>query len=358
MLKKALIIGCCNDAVTKAQREPFADSHRDLRNTLALTIEQIKADTLAEIERTCLKHPSDILFLMPSWRETPEELEHSIRVMRESAPERKLIFMDPFAQASSNFFNVLPYVDAFLKRQHLKDVQQYHNQFIGGNAFTDFLAKRFQFDFSDWSVGSPIPRGYEHRIVAGWNLGTANRFRKALHQNLWSTLRRPRKDIDVFCRLSLGSQTKKEWYCDYRLAAVNALKPLERDYTVIATAGFIEASEFVPPRQYLQELKRSRIVFSPFGWGESCWRDFEAICYDCLLIKPSMEHIITEPNIFIKDQTYVAVEWDFSDLEEKCRYYLDHPDEMHRIVNNARQVYEEYFQQKKFVKKIENLVAA
>lgn len=152
----------------------------------------------------------------------------------------------------------------------------------------------------------------------------------------------------------MGSSQKKEWYYQYRQTALEALQPLASDYQIV-TSGKTEGG-LVPYHQYLQEIKKSRIVFSPFGWGEMCWRDFEAICYDCLLVKPSMSHIETEPNIFVEGKTYVSVKWDFSDLEEKCRYFLEHPDEAARIVENARQVYTEYFQEKKFIQKIKSLM--
>jgi spore maturation protein CgeB len=82
---------------------------------------------------------------------------------------------------------------------------------------------------------------------------------------------------------------------------------------------------------------------SPFGWGELCYRDFEAACLGTLLIKPSVAHLRTEPDVFVENETYVPVRWDLSDLEEKCRYYLEHGDEAKRIIANARQAYAAYF---------------
>lgn len=351
---KALIIGYAEDSIAAAQRQPFNDNRRLLRRQLDLKVEHIKAETLSEIGEACKKHDSDIVFLLPSWRESPSEAERVIKKVHEDNPKRKLIFIDPWTQTSSRHFNLLPYVDRFLKRQRYKNLEEYKRHFIGGSMLTDFLARQWQFDLDGWYVSSEIPEGYEERIASGWNLGTAKRFQQALRKPIFR-FRRPVKEIDIFCRLSLGHENKKEWYYQYRLAALEALKPLEADYHVVASGGFVGRS-LVPRRQYYKEIKSSRIVFSPFGWGENCWRDFEAICYDCLLVKPSMAHIDTQPNIFVEGETYVPVRWDFADLEEKCRYYLKHPDEAERIVQNARRVYEDYFEQGEFVKRIEQVI--
>ena len=355
-MKKALIIGCDrNDAIAQAQREPFMYHKKSLRQKLNLNTEHIYTNNFAEIAQACQQQDSDVVFLLPNWRETPEVAEKAVKSIRENNPNRTLIFVDPFAQTSTRYFNLLPYVDRFLKRQCLADLEEYDLKSIGGSTFTEFVARQWQADFSNWSIDSKIPDGYQDRISSGWNLGTAKKYRQQLQKpKFWS--RNYKKEIDVFCRLSLGSNKKKEWYCEYRQASVKALEPLDRDYKLAVSGRFIEDG-LIPSRQYLREIKSSRLVFSPFGWGENCWRDFEAICYDCLLIKPSMSHIDTKPNIFIPEETYVPVKWDFSDLEEKCRYYLERPEEAQKIVENARRVYKNYFEHQEFVETIERIIA-
>ncbi|TVQ22193.1 MAG: glycosyltransferase family 1 protein, partial [Leptolyngbya sp. DLM2.Bin15] len=39
--------------------------------------------------------------------------------------------------------------------------------------------------------------------------------------------------------------------------------------------------------------------------------------------------------------------------EEKCRYYLENPDEAQQIVHNARQAYMQYFENQEFVNRME-----
>jgi spore maturation protein CgeB len=94
---------------------------------------------------------------------------------------------------------------------------------------------------------------------------------------------------------------------------------------------------------------RSKVVFSPFGWGEVCFRDYEAVACGCLLVKPSMSHVATSPDIFVPDQTYVPVKWDFSDLCQKIEFYLSRPDEASRIAENAHRVLSTYYAHAGFV---------
>ena len=354
-MKTASVIGCDNrDKIAKAQREPFLYYKHVLRQELKLKIEHIYANSFTEIKEACKNCDSEVIFLLPNWRESPEVAEKIVKSIRESNPYTTLIFIDPFAQTSTNYFNLLPYVDRFLKRQRLEELNDYHSKLIGGSKFTDFIARQWGFDLDNWSVDSKISHDYQDRIISGWNLGTSKKYKQELEKpKFW--FNSYKKNIDIFCRLSLGSNKKKEWYCEYRIASVKALKPLEKDYKLAVSGLFIEDG-LIPRRQYIKEIKSSRIVFSPFGWGENCWRDFEAVCYDCLLIKPSMSHIDTNPNIFIPGETYVPVKWDFSDLEKKCRYYLEHPNEMQRIISNARKIYQQYFKQKEFIKTIDQII--
>ena len=353
---KALLLGLTTDPIAAAQHEPFVDERRLLRRQLDLTVQHVPAKNMIEMGEACLKYDSDVVFFFPSWRENAGVVTRTFQALRQEFPHRQLIFVDPFAQASSNYFSVLPYVDRFLKRQRLQNVADYQKSFVGGCEFVEFIARQWGAHLRGWFVGSAVPSGCEHRIASGWNLGTARRFRKALRQPRFFPNRPARKNIDLFCRLALGPERQQEWYCQYRIAAVAALEPLASDYQLAASARFVEEG-LIPQSQYLRELKHSRIVFSPFGWGETCWRDFDAICNDCLLVKPSMAHLDTQPNIFIENETYVPVRWDFADLEEKCRYYLERPDQMARIVANARRVYSDYLEKGGFVNAIAQCIS-
>ncbi|HEY9818499.1 MAG TPA: glycosyltransferase [Candidatus Obscuribacterales bacterium] len=349
---RALLIGNSKnklDNIAAAQLYPFFLYRRQLRRRICLEFKHIQAYTFSDICDASTKKNVDVIIIRPDWREDSETAERSLEYIRKHNPYKKIIFLDPFDQTSSRYFSVLPYVNQFLKYQRLKDVQLYTRPFVGGSFLTDYLAHELNYDLNNWHVGSQAPEGYESRIGTYWNFATS--------QGFYKTFRKParrtgEKDIDVFCRLSFGPPEQVEWYGQYRLAAVQALVPLEAQYK-LAVDRSPEGARSVSSKQYLDEIKRSRIVFSPFGWGEITWRDYEAACHGCLLIKPSVDHIDTRPNIFYPGKTYVPVRWDFQDLEEKCRYYLENPDEANQIIQNARQAYMQYFENQEFINTME-----
>ena len=348
-MQKTLVVGNFNDSIRSAQLEPFLYHQKQLRRQLALNVVSVNANTFADIGEACIRSDAEIVFLVPAWNEQPDEAERVLEKVRQHHPSRQLIFIDPFAQASSKFFNLLPYVDQFFKRQRYRDVQDYKNSYIGGMRMTDFLATEGGLNFDEWYVGSKVPAGYENRIATGWSLGTAKLMKKSLYNPLFS-LFPPAKTIDIFCRLALGDEHEKEWYFEYRRGAVKAVQSLESDYRLAVSGEF--NNQLVSRRQYLREIKHSRIVISPFGWGETCWRDYEAVCYNSLLVKPSMEHLNVEPNIFVAGETYVPVRWDLADLAETCSYYLAHPEKADRIIAKARRAYQNYFTNNRFVQTI------
>jgi hypothetical protein len=82
------------------------------------------------------------------------------------------------------------------------------------------------------------------------------------------------------------------------------------------------------------------MVLSPFGWGEVCFRDFEAIISGSLLLKPDMSHLKTWPDVYIPYETYVPLDWDGNDIKEKAETYLADGKERARIARNAWEQYQ------------------
>ena len=86
---------------------------------------------------------------------------------------------------------------------------------------------------------------------------------------------------------------------------------------------------------YLRELTESRITFSPYGWGEICFRDFEAVACGSVLLKPDMTHLDTKPDIYEPGVTYVPVRWDLQDFAAKAEWILNNPASADAIAREA-----------------------
>jgi hypothetical protein len=69
-----------------------------------------------------------------------------------------------------------------------------------------------------------------------------------------------------------------------------------------------------------------------------------------------MGHVETNPDIFKPYETYVPVKWDFSDLEEKCTYYLTNESERERLVTQAFKVLDEFYKSAGFIKSVSKML--
>lgn len=97
---------------------------------------------------------------------------------------------------------------------------------------------------------------------------------------------------------------------------------------------YISKKDKLPFQEYWEYLYNSRVCISPFGMGEVCFRDFESIATNTILIKPNMDIVITEPNIYIDKKTYFGVEYDWSNLNEVIDEILSNFEEYNEMINS------------------------
>ena len=333
------------------QAIPFGMYAGELSDELGLTVEQVTAATLEEIEVAVRQRPADVAVILISWK---NDVDVAIEFFKnlEAIPGRpRLVYVDYLAPSGSPFFGVMPHVDCYVKRQHLADLSQYSRDFQGGYVFTDFLAQEMGFDLKGWCYGTkPDPAQLAEKLVTGWNLGVTPRYRAQLRvtrrlRSLWRT-----RPIAIHQRFSPISMDKdREWYEEYRHQAALKLAPLGGKYRMTGTNR-------INHRLYLAELISSKLVVSPFGWGEVCFRDYEVVATGALLIKPSMDHLVTHPDIYEAGETYVSVRWDLEDLADTCEYYLNHPEESMRIIRNAQDALFHYYEKGGFVEDVRSFL--
>ncbi len=131
------------------------------------------------------------------------------------------------------------------------------------------MSHRFGFDLKGWNFGSDLDPKHAHKIVVAWNLGVAQRYwklAKLMRHFSWAWRLRP---IHINRRFGLAPQSGPvRVYQHYRSISLDVLAPLGRDFRCTGARR-------VSSKQYYLELGASRIVFSPFGWGELCFRDYE-----------------------------------------------------------------------------------
>lgn len=274
----------------------------------------------------------DLVGLKLSFRTPPAEAVNCVRRFRAALDRReaKLVYFDGDDDANVQWPEVLSLVDLYLKKHVFTDPSGYLRRYVGKSNLTDYVAREHGVSFADDII--PESGGAEAsstgKILLGWNIGLDDRIAELAQRFDPVSSVSLDKDIDISC-VAPVSQTV--WIEPLRRMATERVRAMAGRFQVFAPQQRIAEAEFYG------NMLRSRICVSPFGYGEICWRDFEAICCGCLLIKPDMSHVKTAPDLFIPGVTYVPVRWDYSDLEEKCAYFLERDRERRTIAQNAAQ---------------------
>ena len=85
-------------------------------------------------------------------------------------------------------------------------------------------------------------------------------------------------------------------------------------------------------------LMNSKISIGCFGWGEICYREFEATRMGTAFAYPNLQYIETWPNIFVDGKTYKSYELDFSNLQETIEFLLDNKQSRNEMVYNSQEI--------------------
>lgn len=178
-----------------------------------------------------------------------------------------------------------------------------------------------------------IEESYSNSKPAGCCSKLSDNELKKIHNVLWDGYHSPfRQDFKSIAEYKINFDTQRQndvffaantpgsWQgYDYREKHRAMLcKKLE----TIKKFKIILHSSPIPHNEYIELLKNSKIVISPWGWGEWCYRDYEAIYCGAILIKPDTSFVQSIPDLYQNYRYYVPCKADFSDLEEKISYIL------------------------------------
>jgi hypothetical protein len=263
---------------------------------------------------------ADIVFVQPWFSIGADGVSRLLDAVDERCRPKKVVFLDSYAPTDLRFAStVVDRVDVYVKKHVLRDRSRYHQPVLGDTLLTDYYARRYDLTLPLFKC--EVPDAFFSKLLVGPSFATYDWMMEILLSGQSSS---SAKEFDVHARLGSGGAP---WYNSMRLEAEQRIRGISGLNAVVG----VGASK----SQYISELQRSRICFSPFGYGEVAWRDYEAVVCGAALLKPDMSHCETNPNIFVPNETYVPVRWDFSDLEEKVRWLLSEPKECERISRNA-----------------------
>ncbi|MDR9365943.1 MAG: glycosyltransferase [Balneolaceae bacterium] len=258
---------------------------------------------------------------------------------------KNLSVFDDGARTSLDFPQALPIVDTYFHCQLFSDSENYKRPVKRGQLYSEYYAKMGVKDHDNYK-SVLVDEESLSKIHLAWNIGAGCYPRKDLLRkaglvaaNFISPKLLPifythpqntpypdnGEKFDVQARFSIQSVTTIAYQREL------VLKKVKNDNRVL--------TGFVSPGKFKEEIKNTKIVLSPFGWGEVCFRDFEAVLNGALLLKPDMDHLSTWPDIYKPNETYVPFQWNCKDLPEKIDQYLQNDEKRRAIANNAYECY-------------------
>jgi hypothetical protein len=241
----------------------------------------------------------------------------------------QFVYFDGDDDSCVQWPEVLAQVDRWVKKHEFVDDADYARRYLGKSNLTDLVSREHGYSFEDNVIRSsgPVSQAGVDKLLLGWNIALDDKIFELVAA--LPKVDRQVRDIDVCSRAFVKPDA---WIYPLRGPLVERIEAMKDKFKVLAPR------ERVSQEQYYAEMLRSRICVSPFGYGELCWRDFEAVLCGCLLVKPSMSHLRTYPDVFVRGETYAPVKWDYSDLSEVCARYLEDEPERLRVVTRAREV--------------------
>ena len=281
------------------------------------------------------------------YKTPPEAVLRVAAHLRDIKPaQAALVYCDGNDEMTIQWPGLLTFCDLYWKKHAFRDRSRYLRTYRGGPNLTDH-ALGDEAGIPDWH--SAADETQLHKVFCGSSIGLDRKIAALsplLADNAGLPLPAARK-YDVVVRADVPDN----WMGRLRRPVVEALGSLSEGLAILLPKGRVSQD------QYAREMMESRICISPFGYGELCWRDFEAVAYGCLLFKPAMDHVESRPDIFRPFETYVPLAWDYSDLDEKLRYYLSHAEEAARIAAQARKVLGESLQPEWYVNVVREMLA-
>ncbi len=312
-------------------------------------------------------HKGDVIILTRKYH----NFDHNKKINREFILKdikefrrkfKKVIYFDDSAAVSYILFFILPYVDSYWVRGLLIDKSNYEKAFYGGRSYSDYYYSKYGVKDKDINLSPDFKYNDDLKIKIAWNIGIGcfpvnkNNFLNRFYFFI-------RRFCCVLAFLSLNFFVREIifFYIQQMKNYLNQTLNLNKKSLLISARfsykGYSNSVGFnrkliskkiknntyyitgkLDSWKYIKECSNMIAMLSPFGWGEICYRDFEAILHKCLLVKPDMDHLETWPNIY-KNDFYLKLDWDFVNLSDVEKYINKNKKDIKRKIENSIFVY-------------------
>ncbi|QIE44586.1 glycosyltransferase family 1 protein [Pseudohalocynthiibacter aestuariivivens] len=282
------------------------------------------------------KHPVDATTVcyQSNFDISDEKLNRHMSEIRSLNPHARIIYMDWFAPTDLRMASrTATHVDAYLSKHLLRDRARYDRPTYGDTTLMDYYGQSFGLEHQTQQFDIPV--GFWDGLHLGPSFATADFMLPVFDKGALPQGARP---VDLHARIAIEGTS---WYRTMRQGCADAVAALNGVNCVTGTG--------VRHDLFLREMRASKICFSPFGYGEVCWRDYEAVMTGAVLLKQDMSHVETDPDIFVSGETYVPVAWDLSDFAEKVEWLLRDEVVRQRISAAAFDVLQTYARSGRYV---------
>tara|TARA_B100000989_G_scaffold298468_1_gene287943 strand:- start:4510 stop:5643 length:1134 start_codon:yes stop_codon:yes gene_type:complete len=271
-------------------------------------------------------------------------------IFKISKKNPNIIWLDLTDSSGTTSFEVLPYVKKYVKKQFYKDKDFYRKSFFRNRYYSDFYQKKFSLEQDYKFKVHKLLEEYDNKLVLGWNIGVGNFFDivnsnyinkyktifqsltsnnfKELYKNCLGFHNKKRKIRDVFCSFNLRKNSMKKSIHFQR----------EKVYSILKDHYKIR-NDRLNHKQYLTRLRESKVSVGAFGWGEICYREFEAIKMGAAVVFPKVDYLETWPNVYQDNFSYLSYELDFSNLIERIDSILNDQDLQESLIVNSQRIY-------------------
>ena len=246
----------------------------------------------------------DSKFHRELWNTDIDKIHYDIFQLKKRS--HKLIYFDTTDSTGCIQKELLDSVDTYWKMQILKNKEFYKSSHYGNRLFTDYYYKENNIVDNDVLLSKPIISNDNlDKITSAWNYGLSD-------YSKWSKIKNylfKKTLINSFLGIN-----KKIYNNSHETRNIDINGRFNTDYTrntikysrlyLKNILGDRIKSNKVSKKIFYKELSNSKIVLSPFGWGEICYRDFEAFKYGAALFKPDMSHLETWPDFYEENNVF------------------------------------------------------
>lgn len=314
---------------------PFYAFQKELKAAgLNIKVFTKQSEALTDCDLLLIEHKA----LTKNWDE-----EQSLETLKGLSDKTKVIWCDQSDSSGTFLGQVLPYVSKYLKSQTLSDLNLYKESYYADRIYTDYYHKKHGItDDLDYHYAPTQTDEDIKKIGLSWNSGLMNhgyfgpylgRILERAPSPLFTKFAKPmgiptaERSLDVTCRMGISYPRATVRFQREQLSEI--LK--ERMPTNKLSRG-----------KYFEELKKSKICISAFGYGEITLKDFEAFLTGSALLKPDMDHMNTWPNFYQKDKTYIAHSWDLEDVPGVIENYINDNGKRLSIAEEGQKIFKQY----------------